>query len=162
MVINGPATRTRANTRATTASVSRVSLNNKSTSSKPVDKSIAGRDTTNRRICGPLSRPTLTPNPSTLKELFDRVTSLEARVRCLEDVKSDLTSEVLALKARLEAQKASQESLESINTALKDGISIEQQQVNSNIVIRGIEIGENIPSLRSFPISLETFVVILE
>lgn len=139
MVIDGPATRTRANAKAATSSVKRTSLNNNSTSSSNVTRRAVIPSTTKRVSLENKSISSVKAasiSPIQFAELL-------ARVSALEKANTELQNEVVELKATVTEQEATIRAFKLTTEASIRGVSIEQEEINCNIVIRGLETTEN-------------------
>lgn len=95
------------------------------------------------------STSTSTPATQTLK-LSESIQSLEKRVVALESLIEQLTTENIALRESVSSLqievsscKSQLEQQQSSSAAVDNNISLEQQQLNTNIVIRGVDVKED-------------------
>lgn len=126
MVINGPAARTRASAKQSTSTSRRESIQNNS------------RTTTATIVKRSSLQAPITPNNSSVQ-----LAELLTRVSALEKANTELRIEVVELKAIVTGQEATIRTFKLATEANTRGVSIEQEEINSNIVIRGLETTEN-------------------
>lgn len=135
--------RTRASAKEAAARNTRLSLH------KPQDKSQSKVTHSNKSRLSSVSNltPTTTIKSSTTstKEILERLVLLEGKFETLVAENQSLKLDVNALRTRCDEQQQLINVLNSAHIASEQGISTEQQQLNSNIIIRGIEIGEDTP-----------------
>lgn len=141
--VSGPATRTRS-TKTSSISVApgtkRVSI---SSSSVPLRASLsrvssANLSTNNRRSITSRTVTAGTVSVSIPNQLAD----IASRLSALEKANSELQGEVIELKAIVSSQRDIINNFELISSAEEKGISVEQEKINQNIIIRGVDLPE--------------------
>lgn len=72
----------------------------------------------------------------------EQISALVARLSALENTNSELQGEVNELKETVSSQKVIIDKFVLLSSAEEKGISAEQEEINKNIVIRGIDLPE--------------------
>lgn len=124
MVISGPAARTRASAKQSTSTSRRESIQNNS------------RTTTATLVKRSSLQAPITPNN------VDKFKAFEERLNKLEKDNSALKGLVNQLEEKVTAQDAVIRNLLKIEEASKENITVEQLELNSNIIVRGVEVDE--------------------
>lgn len=122
----------------TTANINRLSSLNKPT----VNTSRLSTTTATSRSSTPTAQ---SQNLNINKTLESRVTALEALVSQLTSENSDLRQLVSSLQLEVAQCKDRVEQHRTATTSSENNISLDQQELNSNIVIRGVEVKEDTP-----------------
>lgn len=143
--ISGPAYRTRssATTRKSIAGREATTSTSKpGVSTRPSTTTSSGRSATTR---GSLSRQSLTGHQATaaVPDLNDRFKQLEERLIKLENDNTTLRALVGQLQDRVSTQDSVIEKLARAEEAARENISLGQLELNTNIVLRGIEVSED-------------------
>lgn len=115
------------------------------------NSSATGRISINGRLSTINSRTTVTP-PVGKSIPRDKTTALESRVASVENLCVQLQSEnaelkqlVTHLQVELSGLKDQLTNLSRTQAAADTGVTIEQQDLNENIIIRGVEIKDDTP-----------------
>lgn len=90
-----------------------------------------------------LQAPTLTSQQSIIDQLLKRVSELEEVSSTLVDRIDNLSETVKSLSHTVAEQRKVIDTYEETAEASSNGVSVEQERVNSNIVVRGLDIDEN-------------------
>lgn len=93
---------------------------------------------------------------STIEQLLQRVSELEGISSTLVDRIDNLSETVVSLSLTVAEQRKVIEVYEETAEASSNGVSVEQERLNNNIVVRGLEIDEN----TSESTLIETFEII--
>lgn len=88
-------------------------------------------------------KDTQTNNALLLKNIAEKVALLEQEVDTLKKCNTELVSQVSVLKEKSDEQQKVIQAFQLQNEALEGGISLEQQSVNTNVIIRGVQNAPN-------------------
>lgn len=91
------------------------------------------------------NNPTSVTTSALLKDLVAKVSLLEKEVTTLKKTNKDLSIELNSLRERTDEQQNLINTIQAQNHATETGISVEQEEINSNIVIRGVEVKSDSP-----------------
>lgn len=86
---------------------------------------------------------TLTPQQTLINQLLNRVSTLEELTSTLVDRIDTLSETVKSLSLTVAEQRIVIETFETRAEASLNGVSVEQEKINNNVVIRGLEIEED-------------------
>lgn len=89
-----------------------------------------------------IQTPTVTSQQAIIDQLLTRVTSLEGITTSLVSRIDTLSETISSLKETVVEQRKVIETFEETTKASSNGVSVEQERINNNIVIRGLEIEE--------------------
>lgn len=135
-----------------TASSSTINVKSKSSGPRPQLTTVSSRlSTVNSRLSTSNQSPTAQP---ALKEILEaKINALESRLNAIETSFNQVLTENAELRLNIEnlqsdfsQLKDQKNRLRSSNASSVSSISLEQQDLNATIVIRGVDVKDSIPA----------------